>query len=577
MSVDLDTECRKSGFDSSDSFIRLRDFVYWGTSGLKARHEKAREDYRKADPFDKQIAEKELKVVEVEIKEAREAIAQKTFSVRYRYTCNNNNVKRVDANTWKFPMTIPTEFTCSKAEKVLFPMPDVTGMKTDDPRNIELNVSGSEESIKKLVREKDRYRVDVWLTDLRHNSPTPGLSSSAYSSSRPSEKSPISANVLKVEIIDNDPRTGTTTVLNDGGKEEETVIHFTAIKGHNDGNSTVFSPDGKKIVMLIDGFGRGREVGVQIWDAELGEELQKLEGHTDQVRSASFSPDGTKIVTTSTDQTARIWDAKSGRELRKLMGHKSPVGFAVFSPDGNKIVTASVNGTIRTQTADGTARIWDVESGRELQKLEGHTGSITSAVFSPDGKKIVTTNSKDNISRIWDTVSGKELQQLIGHEGSVDSAAFSPDGKTIITTSSKDNTARIWDSVSGKELRKLDDGRKAVFSPDGKKIVTLTDWDAGRNIRRDGKIARIWDAESGQELQRLEGHTHRIYAAVFSPDGMEIVTVSHDKTVRIWNAESGKELQRWEWQEAFSVIFSPDGKKIVTIGSLGSARIWKYK
>ena len=77
-----------------------------------------------------------------------------------------------------------------------------------------------------------------------------------------------------------------------------------------------------------------------------------LEGHAEPVTSAAFSPDGLRVVTTSTDKTARIWDSKAGRQLLVMNGHTDRVRRAEFSADGRRIVTASF---------DRTARIWDLQ------------------------------------------------------------------------------------------------------------------------------------------------------------------------------------------------------------------------
>ncbi|NET33303.1 MAG: hypothetical protein F6K19_15000, partial [Cyanothece sp. SIO1E1] len=93
----------------------------------------------------------------------------------------------------------------------------------------------------------------------------------------------------------------------------------------------------------------------RVWDRS-GREVAVLEGHQDWVQSASFSPDGERIVTASSDGTSRVWD-RSGREVAVLEGHQSRVLSASFSPDGERIVTAS---------ADGTSRVWPVESLTQL-------------------------------------------------------------------------------------------------------------------------------------------------------------------------------------------------------------------
>ena len=120
------------------------------------------------------------------------------------------------------------------------------------------------------------------------------------------------------------------------------------------------------------------------------------------------------------------------RDLRErlVLGHAGPVSSAAFSPDGKRIVTASW---------DKTARIWDAATGKPIgDPLTGHDGVVMSAAFSPDGKRIVTA-SEDKTARIWDAATGKPIgDPLTGHEDAVISAAFSPDGKRIVTASGQD-------------------------------------------------------------------------------------------------------------------------------------------
>jgi TPR repeat protein len=120
-------------------------------------------------------------------------------------------------------------------------------------------------------------------------------------------------------------------------------------------------------------------------------QLAVLSGHGDFVNSAAYSPDGTRIVTASFDQTARIWDARTGTQLAVLSGHGGIVASAAYSPDGTRIVTAS---------GDQTARIWDVRTGAQLVVLSGHGAIASFAAYSPDGTRIITA-SDDQTARIW--------------------------------------------------------------------------------------------------------------------------------------------------------------------------------
>jgi WD40 repeat protein len=159
-----------------------------------------------------------------------------------------------------------------------------------------------------------------------------------------------------------------------------------------------------------------------------------LKGHTKEVYSVRFSPDGKTIASGSHDKTVRVWDVESGQEMRKLKGHSSSVWPASFSPNGKSVVSGS---------ADWTVRIWDVESGKAVRTLKGHSDGVSSVCFSPDGRTVVS-GSWDKTVRIWDVESGKEVLKLEGHSDGVYSVSFSPSGNTIVSGSA-DTTVRLWE------------------------------------------------------------------------------------------------------------------------------------
>jgi dipeptidyl aminopeptidase/acylaminoacyl peptidase len=116
--------------------------------------------------------------------------------------------------------------------------------------------------------------------------------------------------------------------------------------------------------------------------------------HEGMVNSAQFSPDGQRVVTASTDKTARLWDAASGKAIGEPMNHEDVVNSAQFSPDGLRVVTI---------LEDKTARLWDSISGKPIGEPMKHADVINSAQFSPDGQRIVTA-SWDKTARLWDAV-----------------------------------------------------------------------------------------------------------------------------------------------------------------------------
>jgi len=200
-------------------------------------------------------------------------------------------------------------------------------------------------------------------------------------------------------------------------------------------------------------------------------------------------------------------------------GHNDAVRSAVYSPDGERIVTASL---------DKIAKVWDAKTGTELLTLTGHDGGVWSAIYNPDGERIVTAGG-DKTAKVWDAKTGTELLTLTGHKGTVWSASYSPDGERIVTACIDDQTAKVWDAQTGTELLTLTGPDNYVvssaYSPDGERIVTAS-YD---------KIAKVWDAKTGTELLTLTGHDNYVVSSAYSPDGQRIVTASDDKTAKVWD------------------------------------------
>lgn len=262
------------------------------------------------------------------------------------------------------------------------------------------------------------------------------------------------------------------------------------------------------------------------------------------------------------------------------VGHTSAITSAVYSPDGKYIVTASW---------DNTAKIWEASDGRLLNELKGHLASLTSAAFSPAcpddpiGGKYIVTTSKDKTAKIWSTTNGVLLHDLVGHTDWVSTAVFSPDGKYVLTAS-WDSTARIWNALTGKFLQVLK-GHKGsltsgVFSPPNK-----ADPKGGKYILTASmdETARIWLASNGTPVHTLEGHTEWVTSASYNDDGKYIITASNDKTAKTWTASDGHLLNTLtgHTRALRSASFSPSSKSmtgsqyIVTSSWDSTARIWQ--
>jgi WD40 repeat protein len=284
-----------------------------------------------------------------------------------------------------------------------------------------------------------------------------------------------------------------------------------------------------------------------------------LTGHTGWVHGVAFSPDGRLLATASKDGTARLWDLVTGKQLRNLVGHSPVVGVA-FSPDGRMLATAS---------EDRRARVYvPVPPSHLARTLTGHDGPVVGVAFSPDGR-LLATASEDKTARVWDPVTGKHLRTLTGHDGPVVGVAFSPDGRLLATVGGGDRTARVWDTASGEHLRSLTGHGDYVvgvaFSPDGRLLATASyDW-----------TAWVWDPVTGEHLRALIGHDGFVIGVAFSPDGL-LATASLDKTARVWDPATGEHLRTLTGHTArvVGVAFSSDGRLLATASEDRTARVW---
>ena len=139
-------------------------------------------------------------------------------------------------------------------------------------------------------------------------------------------------------------------------------------------------------------------------------------GHTGEIYSVAFSPDGKFVLTGSQDGTARLWQVHGGHSVRQFAGHQGgDIGGRVLSPDGKSILTGG---------NDKTVRLWDAATGRQLRMFAGHAGGISSVAFSPDGRYVLSA-SGDKTAQLWDARTGQAIRTFIGHQDFVSSVAFS--------------------------------------------------------------------------------------------------------------------------------------------------------
>ncbi len=189
----------------------------------------------------------------------------------------------------------------------------------------------------------------------------------------------------KPQIQDNSPRVW----------ETETGRPVAELKGHQlQVFEAAWSPDSRSIATASD------DNSAAIWDATTGRLRAELSGHSNSVTGAEFTPDGKRLLTTSTDDSFRLWDVNSGALIAQLGEQKIRErgrNYRTIPPTGK----LSRDGTrILTTTYDVTARIWDATSGHPIAELGGEAGNVIDVAIHPGGAIVATANS-DGIVSLW--------------------------------------------------------------------------------------------------------------------------------------------------------------------------------
>lgn len=385
--------------------------------------------------------------------------------------------------------------------------------------------------------------------------------------------------------------------------------------------------------LLATGDDNGRVI---LWDIGDGAPQQRWSERRQEQRisAIAFVPDGSQVLTASSDGTVAVLAAIDGAQIGRLLVRNPVTALAVCETDGVvRLVTASdASADNRTNSNDVDAvrertsavQVWDLGrsevvsrfdalpwavlsvsapsggdsaliacSDNEIRRLPltGTAGrleaislelpqpALAGAVASSDGASLVTLSGSD--AMLFDAGTGRLIMTYRPH-GAVAGAQFSPEG-TRIVTGSWDRSIKIWDPATRQAVERFDQVHQGFINsvafapvwdgaPEGGRILTASD-DA---------CARIRDANSGELLVQFSGHTGPVRCAVFSPDGRRVLTASDDRTVRLWDADPasptlgqqiGDPFDGHEWP-VLCVAFSPNGGSFLSGSEDNEARIW---
>jgi len=257
---------------------------------------------------------------------------------------------------------------------------------------------------------------------------------------------------------------------------------------------------------------------------------------------------------------------------REASGHTDGVIRAVFSPDGKQIVSTSW---------DSTIKLWDAATGRLIRTFL-HTDIIAYdfVAFSPDGKQIIThqggmfINNQLHVAKIQllDVATGREIRIFSDDNSRI--IAFSPDSKQIIY-SDGNKTIKLRDTTTGSLIRTFsgsDVVHCVAFSPDGKQIIS----GHSKDNNYTNYPIKLWDVATGREIRTFSGNTEMVSSVAFSPDGRQFVSASTDKTVKLWDVATGLLIRTFSGHlgNVFSATFSPDGRQIVSASTDKTVKLW---
>lgn len=400
--------------------------------------------------------------------------------------------------------------------------------------------------------------------------------------------------ILDVAISDNGlyaaSSAGDERLTNDGTDEEDRTVRVwdlisgTELQRFTPGGGYVraiaFHPDSRSI---IAGTWSG-DVGGQLiaWDARTGRNIYTLYGHSDIITALAFSPDGSRLFSASWDRTLRVWDVNTGVEVQRFEVFNDRLLDVAVSADGQHalVATGNLGGDeieARFENSIDTS-VWlvDLRGRDEVRRFVNSLDWIWSLDISEDGLLAVSGSGPlrgtplDTDVRLWNIANGEMIRRYRGHTATVEGVAISPDGSQILS-GAWDGQIILWDRESGEEIRRF-------TLPEEVRVTSVAFHPNGvlaASSASDGSMI-LWDVAGGVEVQRFEGHEGAVNKIAFDAEGTRLASASDDMTVRVWDVESCRELLLLTGHEdrANDVTFSPDGSLLLSSAWDSTVRLW---
>mmetsp|Transcript_24060 Transcript_24060/g.48585 ORF Transcript_24060/g.48585 Transcript_24060/m.48585 type:complete len:313 (+) Transcript_24060:737-1675(+) len=307
----------------------------------------------------------------------------------------------------------------------------------------------------------------------------------------------------------------------------ENFILKSTIKGHSDWiTSLSVAPENPGIITSSS-----RDKTIVVWEIDLEIDdiprpKKRLKGHSNFVSDCKLSSDGQFCISSSWDNTLRLWDISSGKTLQKFIGHKKDILTVSFSKDNRHIVSGS---------RDSSIKFWNSIGQCKETFLDKSSSWVNQVQFLPSKKPVLLSCDWEGVIKIWDIPAKKIQTKLLGHKGYISCVAVSPDG-SLCASGGKDGVLMLWDLQEGKHLYSLEAGNSInclCFSPNRYWLCASTT-----------KEIKIWDLESKKMIDeiRINASTTGLSqkelictSMIWSIDGTTLITGYTDGNLRVWS------------------------------------------
>jgi len=347
-------------------------------------------------------------------------------------------------------------------------------------------------------------------------------------------------------------------------KEKECSIIFWSLKGKK---LSEWSTNGKVKALAIDPNGTYLATGgddknnITIWDLATHNK-RTFHGHTKSISEGglTFNHSGELLASASADNTARLWEVKTGKEKHVLQGHGDVVENLAFSPDNKSLATGS---------RDRTIRLWNIQSGKIMNILSGHKNGVYGLSFVTDGHYLVSA-SVDRTLRIWDIDNGVTLRVLQGHDAIVnDIVTYTGQ----VFSASSDGTVRRWNTALSDDIHFIDVDNKptaVAIAPNGNNVA-VGFYDGTLRLYSLPNLALLWS------LQQDKSHKRFITDISFNSEGTLLASVSYDTRVKLWRLKNNT-LQHTKTffadNKIYAVAFSPTNNFLATALNEGKINLF---